>query len=214
MKKVVVEADVRKAARDTKYIIIDDRTVITPAAADLAKEKGVIFEKAKQTDAGSLIMEQGANQDPVQTVAIASDHGGFSMKTELIPYIQKLGYKVHDLGPANDKACDYPDYAFKVAEMVSENKVDRGIMIDSVGIGSAMAANRVKGVLAAKCNNAFEAHSCREHNYANYLTFGAKIIGIEIAKEIIKVFLETPGGAVRHQNRIEKILAYPKKETE
>jgi ribose 5-phosphate isomerase B len=212
MKKVIVEADVRKAARDTKYILIDDRTVITPAAADLAKEKGVIFEKARQTDAGSLLMEQGPNQAPVHSVALASDHGGFDMKKELIPYIEKLGYKVHDLGPANDQACDYPDYAFKVAEMVSTGKVDRGIMIDSVGIGSAMAANRVKGVLAAKCNNAFEARSSREHNYANYLTFGAKIIGIEIAKEIIKVFLETPGGALRHQRRIEKILNYPPKD--
>lgn len=212
MKKVIVEADVRKAARDTKYILIDDRTVITPAAADLAKEKGVIFEKARQTDVGSLLMEQGPNQAPVHSVAIASDHGGFDMKKELIPYIEKLGFKVHDLGPANDQACDYPDYAFKVAEMVSTGKVDRGIMIDSVGIGSAMAANRVKGVLAAKCNNAFEARSSREHNYANYLTFGAKIIGIEIAKELIKVFLETPGGALRHQKRIEKILNYPPKD--
>lgn len=212
MKKVIVEADVRKAARDTKYILIDDRTVITPAAADLAKEKGVIFEKAKNTDAGSLLMEQGPNQAPVRTVAIASDHGGFDMKTKLIPYIEKLGYNVHDLGPTNDQASDYPDYAFKVAEMVSSGKVDRGIMIDSVGIGSAMAANRVQGVLAAKCNNAFEARSSREHNYANYLTFGAKIIGIDIAKEIIKIFLETPGGAIRHQKRIEKILNYPNKD--
>jgi len=212
MKKVVVEADVRKAARDTKYILIDDRTVITPAAADLAKEKGVVFEKVKQTDAESLLMEQGANLAPVRTIAIGSDHGGFAMKKELIPYIEMLGYKVHDLGPANDQACDYPDYAFKVAEMVSNGKVDRGIMIDSVGIGSAMAANRVKGILAAKCNNAFEARSSREHNYANYLTFGAKIIGSEIAKEIVKVFLETPGGALRHQKRIEKILEYPKKD--
>lgn len=212
MKKVIVEADIRKAVRDTKYILIDERTVITPAAADLAKEKGVIFEKAKQTDAGSLIMEQGANQSPVQTVAIASDHGGFTMKSELIPFIEKLGYKVHDLGPINDKDCDYPDYAFKVAEMVSCDRADRGIMIDSIGIGSAMAANRVKGILAAKCNNAFEARSSREHNYANYLTFGAKMIGIEIAKDIVKAFLETPGGALRHQKRIEKILEYPNKD--
>ena len=211
MKKVVVEADVRKAVRDTKYILINERTVITPSAADFAKEKGVVFEMDKQTDAGSLMMEQGENQSPVQTIAIASDHGGFAMKAELIPYIEKLGYKIHDLGPANDKACDYPEYAFKVAEMVSNGKVDRGIMIDSVGIGSAMAANRVKGVLAAKCNNAFEARSSREHNYANYLTFGAKMIGIEIAKDIVKVFLETPGGALRHQKRVEKILEYPQK---
>jgi len=210
MKKVIVEADVRKAVRDTKVILIDEQTVITPAARDHAKEKGVKFEKSGQADAGSLFLEQGPNQSPVKTIAIASDHGGFAMKKEIIPFIEKLGYHVHDLGPANDKACDYPDYAFKVAEMVSTGKVDRGVMIDSVGIGSAMAANRVKGVLAAKCNNAVEARSSREHNYANYLTFGAKIIGIGMAKEIVKAFLETPGGAIRHQKRVEKILLYPK----
>ncbi|MEJ2052778.1 MAG: ribose 5-phosphate isomerase B [Calditrichaceae bacterium] len=210
MKNIIVEADVRKAARDTNILLIGDRTVITPAARDLAKEKGVKFEKSAQSDPGTLFLEQGPNQSPVKTIALASDHGGFAMKQELKTYIEKLGYQVHDLGPANDKACDYPDYAFKVAEMVSAGKTDRGIMIDSVGIGSAMAANRVKGVLAAKCNNAFEARSSREHNYANYLTFGAKIIGIEIAKEIVKVFLETHGGAIRHQKRIEKILEYSK----
>ena len=79
-------------------------------------------------------------------------------------------------------------------------------MIGSVGIGSAMAANRVKGVLAAKCNNTFEARSAREHNYANLLTLGAKIIGSEMAKSIVKTFLETPGGAERHQRRVSKIL--------
>ena len=124
----------------------------------------------------------------------------------LLPYLRKLGYIAHDLGPASDTACDYPDFAFKVAEAVAAEKADKGIMIDSVGIGSAMAANRVPGVLAAKCNNAFEAASAREHNYANVLTLGAKIIGSEMAKSIVKTFLETAGGADRHKKRIKKIL--------
>ena len=90
--------------------------------------------------------------------------------------------------------------------MKCSGEADCGIMIDSVGIGSAMAANRVKGVLAAKCNNAFEARSAREHNYANVLTLGSKMIGIEIIKDIVSAFLNTKGGAERHQKRIKKIL--------
>ena len=132
------------------------------------------------------------------------------MKEELKSYLRNMEYIVHDFGPMSSDPCDYPDYAIEVAQAVACGKVDRGIMIDSVGIGSAMAANKVKGVLAAKCNNSFEAHSCREHNYANVLTLGAKIIGIEIAKEIVKIFLETSGGAKRHQDRIQKILDYEK----
>jgi ribose 5-phosphate isomerase B len=207
MRQVVTEEDVRRAAKTTKIIPVDRDTLITPAATDLAKEKGVLFEDsairsqvAKQ--AGSII-----DEFPVKKVAIASDHGGFDLKTKLIPYIKELGYTILDLGPQNPNPCDYPDFAFQVASLVSERKVQRGIMIDSVGIGSAMAANRVKGVLAAKCNNAFEARSAREHNYANVLTLGAKIIGEEIAKEIVKFFLQTPGGTERHKKRVEKMLS-------
>ena len=215
MKRLIREEDIRKAAGYIRRIFVDKNTIITPAARDLAKELGVQFEyNPKAVGASSL-----KNADtqilkdifPVKVVAIASDHGGFAMKQQLIPYLRELGYITHDLGPDSDKACDYPDYALLVAERVAEGRVDRGIMIDSVGIGSAMAANRVKGVLAAKCNNAFEARSAREHNYANYLTFGAKMIGIEIAKDIVKTFLETKGGAERHQKRVKKILDYERK---
>jgi len=211
MKKIITEDEVRAASRTTKIILIDHQTVITPAAVDLAKDKGVIFEKSAEAIRSEKSQKNLNDRFPVTKIAIASDHGGFQMKKELKPFIEKLGYIVLDLGPQNPNPCDYPDFAFEVASMVSKGKVQRGIMIDSVGIGSAMAANRIKGVLAAKCNNAFEARSSREHNYANVLTLGAKIIGIEIAKEIVKVFLQTPGGAERHQKRIEKILSIKSK---
>lgn len=207
MKKIISEDEVRAASRTTKIILINDQTIITPSAVDLAKEKGVIFEKSTEAIKSDEAQMKLNDRFPVKKIAIASDHGGFEMKVELKPFIEKLGYTVLDLGPQNANPCDYPDFAFEVASMVSGGKVQRGVMIDSVGIGSSMAANRVKGVLAAKCNNAFEARSSREHNYANVLTLGAKIIGIEIAKEIVKIFLQTPGGAERHQKRIEKVLA-------
>ncbi len=130
------------------------------------------------------------------------------MKQVLIPFLKDMDYTINDLGPDSDAACDYPDYAFTAAKMVAGGMADCAIMLDSVGIGSAMAANRVKGILAAKCNNSFEARSSREHNYANYLTLGAKMVGIEIAKDIIKNFLQTPGGAERHKKRVEKITSY------
>jgi len=203
MKKVISAYQVQQAAKSTKVVLMDEGMIISPLAADLAKELGVRFEKNRST-----IPDSQAFKDvfPVKVVAIASDHGGFEYKKMLLPYLRKLGYIAHDLGPVSDVACDYPDFAFKVAQAVASDKADKGIMIDSVGIGSAMAANRVPGVLAAKCNNEFEAASAREHNYANVLTFGAKIIGSEMAKSIVKIFLETAGGAERHQKRIKKIL--------
>jgi ribose 5-phosphate isomerase B len=203
MKKIITEQDIREAAASAKLVLVKPGAIVTPLAKDTAAELNVRIEPDR-----SAPPEPELPQDipQVKVVAIASDHGGFALKQELIPYLHDLGYIAHDLGPASDAACDYPDFAFKVAEAVADKKVDMGIMIDSVGIGSAMAANRVKGVLAAKCNNTFEAHSAREHNYANLLTLGAKIIGSEMAKSIVKTFLETPGGAERHQRRISKIL--------
>jgi len=211
MKRIINEDEVRAAAKSTKIIFLDDQSIVTPAAADLAKEKGVIFEPMAGTPEQQSSPGHVQDHFPVRKVAIASDHGGFTMKEELKPFIEQLGLTVLDLGTNTPNPCDYPDFAFPVAELVAQNKVQRGIIIDSVGIGSAMASNRVKGVLAAKCNNAYEARSSREHNYANVLTMGAKMIGIEIAKDIVKVFLQTPGGAERHQKRVEKILSYKPK---
>lgn len=204
MKKIISAYQVKQAAKHKKIILSDAQTLITPEARDLAGQLGVLIQQQSPQPKSTLLHDIY----PVKVVAIASDHGGFELKTKLVAYLRELGYIAHDLGPANDRACDYPDYAFKIAEAVSEGKVDRGIMIDSVGIGSAMAGNKVQGVLAAKCNNTLEAKSAREHNYANVLTLGARVIGVEMAKAIVRAFLETPGGVERHRNRVQKILDY------
>lgn len=203
MKKIIQEWEVDKAAQKSTVFVMDEQSRLTPAAHDRLKELGLTLQIEK-----SSAVRQTAVKDilPVKIVALAADHGGFEVKEMLREFLRKKGYKVHDLGPSTDAACDYPDYAVKVARMVADQKADCGIMIDSVGIGSAIAANRVKGILAAKCNTAFEARSAREHNYANVLTLGSKTLGLEIIKEIVTTFLNTAGGAERHQRRVKKIL--------
>jgi ribose 5-phosphate isomerase B len=210
LKRLIREEEVREAAKNRKSLFIDDDTVLTPSAKDMAKELGVKLEDEKGTS--DLSTNQQIQQKwPFHKVAIASDHGGFYMKEELKTLLRGKDFMVFDLGPANTRASDYPDFALKVAEMISEGKADCGIMIDSVGIGSAMAANKVPGILAAKCNNVTEAKSAREHNYANLLTMGSKIIGSTAASEIALAFLGTKGGAERHQKRVMKILNYEAK---
>lgn len=139
-------------------------------------------------------------------VAIGSDHGGFSMKQALIPYLEELNCRVIDCGPANTDSVDYPDFAFKVAELVSTGKACRGIMIDGAGIGSCMTANKVPGVRAAMCYDFATASNSREHNNANYLTLGAGLIGLNQAKLIVKTFLTTEFGGGRHEKRVDKIM--------
>ncbi len=208
MKKIINKYHVLDAAKGNRIVLIDEFSIITPLARDLAKELGVEFlQDADELNRKGRLIDD-IEKFPVKTVAIGADHGGFAMKEELKKYIKSLGFTVKDVGTSNANTCDYPDFALAVAELVTKGAAEKGIMIDSVGIGSAMAANKVEGILAAKCNNAFEARSSREHNYANVLTLGAKVVGIEIAKEIVKTFLETPGGADRHKQRINKILRY------
>ncbi len=208
MKKIIHAYTVKQAAKADRIIQIDNQTVITPLARETAHELNVRFVK------GPLPKKSANIKDvtDVKVIVIGSDHGGFKMKEALKKFLREAQYIVHDLGTGSEKACDYPDFAFAVAEAVSRGEADLGIMIDSVGIGSAMAANRVPGVLAAKCNNVVEAQSAREHNFANVLTLGAKIIGINMAQEIALKFINTPGGADRHRRRVSKILEYDPRE--
>jgi len=211
LKKLITELDVRNAARGSRIIEVDKGTLITPMAKDLAKEKGVKFLQKTYGGPENFGKEKGVEVWPVKNVAIGSDHGGYYMKETLKDFVKELGYRVQDIGTMSPNPVDYPDIALKIAELVISGEADRGIIVDGVGIGSAMAANKVPGILAAKCNGCLEARNAREHNYANVLTLGGRTIGIEIAKEIVKTFLETPGGAVRHKKRVEKILEIEKK---
>jgi ribose 5-phosphate isomerase B len=138
-------------------------------------------------------------------IAIGSDHGGFRLKETLKQYVVELGYSVADVGTSSEEACDYPDFAYAVASMVASGQATRGIMIDGVGVASAIVANKVPGIRAVPCYDEFVAKSSREHNDANVLTLGGRIVGSELAKSIVKIWLETWFGGGRHQGRVQKI---------
>ncbi len=147
----------------------------------------------------------------VKSVAIGADHGGFSMKESLITDLKGWGYQVTDCGTFNQEACDYPDFALVVATKVSTGEAWRGIMIDGAGIGSCMVANKVPGVRAAMSYDLSSAMNSREHNDANLLTLGAGMIGLNLAKQIAKTWLETDFGGGRHAKRVDKIIAVERK---
>lgn len=140
-------------------------------------------------------------------IAVASDHGGFEMKEDLKGYLKELGHQVVDLGPADTQAVDYPDFAVQVAVAAGTGLVDRGIMVDGAGIGSCMVANKVPGCRAAMCYDLSTANNAREHNDANVLTLGGGLIGKALARQIAKLFVDTPFAGGRHAKRVDKISA-------
>lgn len=141
-------------------------------------------------------------------IVIGSDHGGYELKCVLVEYLKGLNHSVEDVGTNSREACDYPDFAFKVAESVAAGRAQFGIMVDGAGIGSAMCANRVSGVLAATCNELFVTRNAREHNGANVMCLGSQVVGPGLAKKLVDVFLETKYEGGRHARRVDKILAY------
>lgn len=148
-------------------------------------------------------------------IALGSDHGGYDLKEMLKRYLtEELGYRVVDVGTSDRSACDYPDFAVRVAEAVARGECGRGIMIDGAGIGSSMAANRVPGVLAACCHDVRTVVNSREHNCANVLTLGGGVVGRGLARQMVRVWLETEFGGGRHERRVRKILDMDKRWTE
>ena len=140
-------------------------------------------------------------------IAIGCDHGGYELKEIIKGYLTKELYiEFEDFGTYNKNRCDYPDYAFLVAQAVASKKCDFGIMIDGAGIGSAMMANKVPGVLAACANEIYTAENSRHHNGANVLTLGSMVVGPGVAKEIVKTFLNTKFEGDRNMERIKSIL--------
>lgn len=144
-------------------------------------------------------------------LAIGCDHGGFELKEEVLKFIKTVAnIEVSDLGPAGKESVDYPDYGAKVAEAVSNGTMDRGILICGTGIGMSMVANRYPNVRAALCHDHFTALMSREHNDANVLVMGERVLGKGVALEIVKTWLDTPFAGGRHQKRLDKITAIEK----
>lgn len=145
-----------------------------------------------------------------KVVAIGADHGGFELKEALKSDITALGFEVNDVGTNSKNAVDYPDFAHAVAQAVGSGKAWRGIMIDGAGIGSCIVANKVPGVRAGMAYDYSSAVNSREHNDANVLTLGAGLIGVNLAKEIVKTWLTTEFAGGRHTPRIDKIKSVEK----
>jgi len=145
-----------------------------------------------------------------KVVAIGTDHGGVDLKALLKADLVELGYEVIDCGTDTKEAVDYPDIALAVAQYVASGKAWRGVVIDGAGIGSCMAANKVPGIRAALCYDYATAVNSREHNDANVLTLGAGLIGVSLAKQILKTWLATEYGGGRHAKRVDKIMAIEK----
>jgi RpiB/LacA/LacB family sugar-phosphate isomerase len=141
-------------------------------------------------------------------IAIGADHGGFELKTELVKYLAQLGEGPLDLGTFSSKAVDYPDYARAVAKAVLGHKAERGILICGSGVGACVAANKFPGMRAAVCHDTFSARQGVEDDDMNILCLGARVIGSELAKELVRTFLAAKfSGAERHVRRLGKVTA-------
>lgn len=207
---LITEPMVRDAAQRGQHALpVAPDALITPLARDTARELGVSFvnppagedcdcpDTAADCDCGPAA--------PPRTLAIACDHAGFEIKAPLAELARGLGWTVTDLGTDSGNSVDYPDFAFAAARAVALGKVALGVVVDGVGVGSAMVANKVPGVRAACCSVEFAAFNARAHNDANVLTLGSRAVGVETNKRILHVFLETAFEGGRHAARVAKI---------
>ena len=205
---LVSELDVRDLAFGST-IEIPKGALITPLARQVALDLNVSFVEATTTGTtASPTLEKSPvrqQQSEDKVIAIGADHGGYKLKEELKVTLTTLGFAINDCGTHSEESVDYPDFAFAVAELVATGVAWRGIIIDGAGIGSCMAANKVPGVLAAMCYDQATASNSREHNNANVLTLGAGLLGSNLAKQIVKTWLETSFGGERHARRVDKI---------
>ncbi len=183
-----------------------------------------IISKTVQQVLGSAVPPQTPSDSPKQdqvvllgapspdkrTVAIGTDHGGVDMKEILKTELTSLGYAIIDCGTNTTDSVDYPDIALAVSKLVVDGSAWRGVVIDGAGIGSCMSANKVPGIRAAMCYDYATAVNSREHNDANVLTLGAGLIGVNLAKQILKTWLGTEFAGGRHAKRVEKIISIEK----
>ena len=141
----------------------------------------------------------------MSTIAIASDHAGVALKAQLKDHLTSLGHEVIDLGPDATSSVDYPDYADKLAAAIDQGQAGQGVLICGSGIGISIAANRHRHIRAALCHDGLSAKLSRQHNDANVLVLGARLIGSETAKDCATAFFSTPFEGGRHQNRVSKL---------
>ncbi len=140
-----------------------------------------------------------------ETIAIASDHAGYDLKALLVPELKSLGFEALDLGTDSRDSVDYPDYADAVARAIEMGRVNRGVIVCGTGLGIAIAANRHRWIRASVCHDATTARLARQHNDANVLALGARVVGFEVARDCLRAFLTTEFEGGRHARRVAKM---------
>jgi ribose 5-phosphate isomerase B len=191
---------------------IDDSQIHVIVERVLAQVMGQTQSSPRATQSPAPAVAQAvpqseSNAGGARVVAIGADHGGFELKENLRAYIAEMGFDVRDMGAYNKNPVDYPEFAHAVARVVAAGKAGRGIMIDGAGIGSCIVANKVPGVRAGMAYDISSAANSREHNDTNLLTLGAGMIGVNLARQIVKTWLATEFGGGRHAPRVDKITA-------
>jgi len=199
--EIITETDARTIAPG-ETVMLARGGHITPLAQDTLRERRVTVVRDGRTAPDDRTLAPPAD---IRRVAIASDHTGVALRRDLTAFLRGRGLAVDDLGTDGTEAVDYPDVAASVADLVARGDADGGIVIDGAGIGSAIAANKVKGVRAVMAPNQTIARYAREHNGANVLTLGATLVGVEEARAIVTTWLTTPMREPRYIARLAKI---------
>ena len=205
-RRLVTEQTVLDAAASgQRRLVVPMTALVTALAADAAQERGVEIVRSDAPAAPPPAARAGLPAAPPRTLAVGCDHGGFELKAPLVAHADSLGWTVLDVGTDSPESVDYPDFAYAVARAVQTGQVARGLMIDGVGVGSAMVANKVPGVRAALCPCVFSAYNARAHNDATVLTLGSRTMGVETCKRVLAEFLQTDFEGGRHARRVDKI---------
>ena len=140
-------------------------------------------------------------------LVIASDHGGLELKRELMEHLRQRGVEFEDIGTYTSESCNYPEYAEKAARGVADGTWEKGILVCGTGIGMSLAANKIRGIRCALCSDCFSAEMCRAHNDANMIALGGRVLGPELAKRIVDLFLDTAFLGGRHAERVAMVMA-------
>ena len=199
--EIITETDARVLERG-ETVMLATGGHVTPLAQDTLRERRVTLVHEGRADADAAGLVPRAD---IRTVAIASDHTGVTLRQALTAFLRGRGLAVHDLGTDGPDPVDYPDVAASVADAVARLEADAGIVIDGAGIGSAIAANKVKGIRAVMATTETIARYARQHNGCNVLTLGATLVSVDEAKAIVTTWLTTPMKEPRYIARLAKI---------
>jgi ribose 5-phosphate isomerase B len=198
--EIITEADARVLEHGSTVALADGGHV-TPLAADTLRSRRVtVVRNTVDVDLAAL-----APRAEIRVVAVGGDHTSLALKSAAVAHLRRRGLAVHDLGTSSTEPVDYPDTAAAVAHYVARGEADAGLVIDGAGLGSTIAANKVRGVRAAMCLNVTLARYARQHNGANVLALGSTLVKIEEALAILDTFIDTPMREARYIRRLAKI---------